>query len=146
MKIEKVKVWWQKLDADGNVIEHGEDDREYVNWGSARNRGEKLFGKGRYWSPSVYNETPVGVEPKIRWRISHRDPWAEYFGEYECDICGAIHKRKETNYGYDQGDRFHMYLMDKELNNKYRDLHRICPTCADKLTKYINKLQKGRKK
>lgn len=145
MKREKVRVWWQKLDADGNVIEKGVDEKEYVSWGCAINRAEKLFGKSRYWRPSITNETDIGVEPRIRWRISHRDPWVDYYEEKACDICGAVHMRKHTDYGYDQGDFFWMSKSKDDTENKYRGRSVICPDCAGKIIKCIKKLERGRK-
>lgn len=148
MKREKVKVWWQKLDTDGNEIERGCDNKEYINWGSAINRAEKLFGKARYWRHSISNEKVVvdDAEPRIRWRISNRDPFTDYYEDRECEICGTVHKRKHTYMGYDMGDFFWMSLAKNDPDNKYRRRSVICPDCTEKLVKCIKKLEKGGKK
>jgi hypothetical protein len=145
MKVQKVKVWWQKLDADGNEIEKGCDNKEYMNWGSAINRAEKLFGSRRHQT-YIETETPEGAEPRIRWRISHRDPFTDYYEERECDICGTVHKRKHTDYGCDLGNYFWISMDKDDPDHKYRGRSIICPECKEKLVKCIKKLEKGGKK
>lgn len=136
MENQKLRVWWRKLDEDGNEIERGVDDREYVNASWAYNRGEKLFGS-RYNNP-------------IQYHINHRDPWATYTCEVTCETCGQVFIGEEHAFAeghVKNADSMCMFIRSdtmKELVGgrifpKYND--KICPECAKKIYEFIKSLK-----
>lgn len=144
MEIRKVRVWWRKFDEDGNEIEKGFDEREYVNYGAAINRACKLFNSDRHiWSVGWVHKDENTQQPVLEWRIAERDPFVDYWGNYRCDICGAMHKRKENIHGGDIGDNLYVNLMNNEHNKRHRHKNRMCPDCAEKIHKFLFELSVG---
>ena len=142
MENQKLRVYWREVDENGNEIKRGVDDREYVNYGSAENRARKLFGS------CFVRKGESGIE----WRVTIRDPWAKYFGECECKVCGQVFMSEEYPHtpGYFRdADSVHLYtrsdvmkeLTDGERCPEYNGW--CCPDCAMKIHKFITGLRKG---
>lgn len=128
MEENKLRVYWRKLDENGNEIERGYDGREYTTYGRACNRGYKLFG----------SKHKVG---EFEWRVSWRDPFEKYTCELTCDACGSVYTVDEFTYSNDSFPdtdvftfRFH------EFENKYA-YRRVCPECARKIYGFISGLR-----
>lgn len=137
MENQKFRVWWRKLDEDGNEIERGVDDREYVSFGHAHNRGYKLFG---------YRNK------QVTWRVSYRDPWAKYTCEVTCSVCGQIFLSEEhcQHENFPIGaDSVYVYTKSDSLKplidgERYPDYNGYCcPDCAKKIHNFISGLRKG---
>ena len=139
MENQKVRIYWREFDEDGNVINRGVDDREYVNAGWAYNRAMKLFG------PRYSNK-------RFQYRIAWRDPWEKYTCEVECRVCGQTFVCEESEWTSGRpmdADCVHMYLRScamKDLTDgarypKYDGY--CCPDCARKIHNFICSLRKG---
>lgn len=142
MENQKLRVWWRKLDENGNEIERGVDDREYTCYGYAYNRGRKLFGH-RYLAKG---------ESGIEWNVAIRDPWAKYTCEVTCCVCGQIFISEEHRMHACfpiSADSVHLYthsdvmkeLIDGARHAEYNGW--CCPDCAMKIHKFITGLRKG---
>lgn len=133
MEEKKLKIYWRKLDENGNEIERGSDNREYLTYGRALNRGYDLFGS---------NRKTGGLE----WQVCWRDPWEKYTCELTCNTCGTVYTADERTYSngalYDT-DTF-LFRFQK-IDNRMRS-HRICPECANKIYEFISELGKGKEK
>ena len=131
MEEKKLRVYWRKFDDDGNEFERGSDNRAYITYGRALNRGYDLFGS---------NRKTGGFE----WKICWRDPWEKYTRELTCDTCGKVYTADEFTYSngaFPDTDvftfRFH------EFDNKY-SYRRVCPECARKIYGFICGLREGK--
>jgi hypothetical protein len=140
MENQKLRIWWRKLDEEGNEIERGVDDREYVSFGHACNRAEKLFG------PRIYRHNKT-----LEWRIALRDPWAKYTCEVTCSVCGQVFISEEHAYheGYPvNSDSVHLYTKSGDMagivDGRRPDYNGYCcPDCAVKIHNFISGLRKG---
>ena len=129
MEEKKLRVYWRKFDDDGNEVERGYDNREYITYGRALNRGYDLFG-GKH------------ISGEFEWQVCWRDPWEKYTCELTCDTCGTVYTADERTYSNDalyDTDMFSFRFLKINDRMCYR---RICPECANKIYEFILGLRK----
>ena len=108
MEDKKLRIYWRKLDENGNEIERGVDDREYVYLGNAQNRAYKLFG------------TYAEHKGRIQWHAGYRDPWAKYYRDVQCNACGGVFSAEESPYseGYTiDVDRIYLHFHSDHMKD-----------------------------
>ena len=133
MEEKKLRVYWRKFDENGNEIERGSDNREYLTYGRALKRGYDLFGSNRKTG-------------EFEWNVCWRDPFEKYACELTCSACGSVYAADEITYSngaFPDTDvftfRFH------EFDDKY-SYRRVCPECARKIYGFICDLRKGKRR
>lgn len=113
-----LKVYFKEFDSDGNEIRRGVDTREYVKYGSAANRGEKLYGD----------------RTRFEYKIAWRDPWVEYIEPTVCTCCGKSYDRPVTHLGAGKGGSMYLYGY---IGGP------VCPDCYEKLRGFVDSLMEG---
>ena len=120
---DKFKIYYKELDANGNEIRRGVDEKDYINYGSAINRARKLYGDRN----------------RFEYEVAWRDPWIEYTVPSTCKCCGKPYERAVTHIGYDNSHNLVIY----DRGNRHEGIHGfICPDCYEKLKRFIGSLKK----
>lgn len=123
----KLKIFWKKIDKDGNEIERGVHPKEYKYYGSA----SKV---ARYKYP--YNEG-------YRCNITYRDPWQKYTHEAQCDICGTIHTVEQSYSGYDYDSNVYLVEHYDSVERYRKNYNNVCPDCIRKIREFISSMEVG---
>lgn len=123
----KLKIFWKKIDNDGNEIERGVHPKEYKYHGSA-------LKTARYKYP--YREG-------YRYIITYRNPWEKYNHEVQCDICGTIHTIEQSYGGYDYDSN--VYVVEQhDSEERYHKIYGdLCPDCIRKIREFISSMKVG---
>lgn len=126
----KFRIYYKELDDNGNEIRRGIDDKEYVNYGSAINRGRKLYGD----------------RTRFIYDVAWRDPWIEYTEPTTCKCCGKSYERPVTHDMCNKGH--HIYLTNIStvpLSPARHFRGYICSDCYEKINSFIGSLTEGEK-
>lgn len=119
-----LRIYYKELDANGNEINRGIDEKEYINYGSAVNRARKLYGDRN----------------RFEYEIAWRDPWIDYTKTTICKCCGELYERTVTHQNWDCSHNIFLYKRD---NRRESISGYICPDCYEKIKGFISSLKKN---
>lgn len=146
MENQKYRVYYIEYDENENEINRGVDPKEYKHIGWAYTLASKKYPTFLYDEDGRIAKNANGKAiRKHKTIIAWRDPWAEYYRDMTCDICGSGYSAIETHYGSERSDRIRLDIGYKDGR---RDIEKsfggcMCPGCSVKISEYINGLRKG---
>jgi hypothetical protein len=128
----KVKIWFQTLDDEGNVIGTGVYHKEYSYYGTAHNMAHKLYGGKK----------------NIKYDIGILNPFVDHFTDAVCDICGETYSQHvDAHFGLSRPDHcvsIHSSVIPPEDGRKrYYKYHHTCPKCIVRINNFVNSLREG---
>jgi hypothetical protein len=113
------RIWFAKVDENGEVLSTEVYGRKYKIMGHAWNTGVKLsYEKG----------------PDYRFRVAKRNPWKEYERTVTCERCGEEFLAPEAPDGWSSPSNCSVFDNDSEC----RRIHKIlCPDCIGKIKEFL---------